>query len=316
MIGSFLRRSVALSLLWSLAIALPSAAQTTAARPVRIGGTPAESYLQASLAQELGLFQKAGVNAEVQVQANGPTVAAALAGGTIDVGLGSTITIANAVQRGLPFTIIAPGVMEHSKAPVGLMCVGKSSSIRSAKDLEGKTIALAGLRQAGDLATRAWLAKGGLDPAKVQLVEVPFADMGAGLERGTFAAANISEPMLLLAIRANGIRCIGDPYAVISPNTIVGVWYTTRDFAQQNPDIVRRIAQVALDAGRWANAHHEDSAAIISRLSKIDIETIRGETRPMFAEAINVDDLQPQLDLAFKFGFLTKPMQVSEILWR
>jgi NitT/TauT family transport system substrate-binding protein len=310
------RLGVVLSLLGAIALAAPAGSQTTAPRPVRVGGTPAESYLQASMAQELGLFQKAGLSVEVQNQANGPTVAAAVASGNLDVGLGSTITVANAAQRGLPFVIIAPSVMTHPKAPVGLMCVGKSSTVRGPKDLEGKTIALAGLRQAGDLSTRAWLAKGGVDVAKVQLVEVPFAEMGAGLERGTYAAANISEPMLSQAIKLNGIRCIGDPYATIGSTMTLGVWYTTREFAQKNPEVVRKIAQVALETGRWLNSHHDESAAIVSRLSKMDIETIRGEVRPMYAETLNPRDLQPQLDIAFKYGFLSSPMQVSDILFR
>jgi NitT/TauT family transport system substrate-binding protein len=298
------------------ALLLAITAQSPAPKAVRIGGTPAESYLGASYAQESGIFQKAGLVVDVQNQANGPTTATAVASGNLDVGIGSTITIASGVQRGIPFVIIAPAVMQSPKSPIGLMCVAKSSTIRGPKDLEGKTIALAGLKQAGDLGTRAWLVKGGADLNKIQFVETPFAAMGEGLERGTFAAANISEPALTVALRQNAVRCIADPFVAISSSFMVGVWYTTRDFAQKNPELVRKIAAAALEAGRWANAHHDETAAIVSRVTKVDVETVKGSNRPVFAEKMSVTDLQPELDAAFKFGFLTKPMTADELLWK
>ena len=68
-----------------------------------------------------------------------------------------------------------------------------------------------------------------------------------------------------------------------------------------------------LESARWANAHHDQTAAIVSKITKIDLETIRNETRPPFAEEIRVQDLQPQLDAAYKYGFLTRPVSAAEL---
>src|SRR5512132_2254001 len=77
----------------------PALAQATT---VRIATTAAESYAQPFFAQEAGLFAKAGVNVEIGLLATGAAVGTAVAGGAADVGVLSTITLGNAVVRGVP----------------------------------------------------------------------------------------------------------------------------------------------------------------------------------------------------------------------
>jgi len=66
---------------------------------------------------------------------------AGVAGGTIDIGLGNVIAIANARAQGLPFSVIAPSALYTAKAPATVVITGKTSSLNGPKDLEGKTIA-------------------------------------------------------------------------------------------------------------------------------------------------------------------------------
>ena len=63
------------------------------------------------------------------------------------------------------------------------------SSIRSAKELEGQTVAVGTLVSLTSVSLRMWLAQNGADPAKVQFIEMKFGEMPAALERGTVAAA-------------------------------------------------------------------------------------------------------------------------------
>jgi hypothetical protein len=71
---------------------------------------------------------------------------------------------------------------------------------------------------------------------------------------------------------------------------------------------------VLTDAAKWANTHHTESAAIVARINKLNVETIRSETRPVYAEEIRVSEIQPQLDAGYKYGFLTRPVTASELL--
>jgi NitT/TauT family transport system substrate-binding protein len=294
----------------------PLSALAQTAPLVRIATSPAESYAQAFFAQDTGLFQKAGLNVEVQLLSTGSAVSAGVAGGAVDVGVATTVNLANAIVRGIPFVLIAPAIITTAKVPGGLLCVAKSSPIRTAKDLEGKIIAVPALKQLADLAARVWLAKGGADVSRVQIVETAFSDMGPGIERGTYAAAIISEPALTNAMSRNNLRSLADPYQAIAPEYMVAGWFTTAQFAQKNPEIVRKVAAALTEAGRWANTHHTETAAIVARITKVDLETIRNGIRPIYGEEIRPAEIQPQLDAALKFGFLSRAVNASELIGR
>jgi len=298
------------------ATVMPRVAAAQSAPVVRFATSPAEGYLQPWFAQDAGIFAKDGINAEVSLLANGATVSAAVAGGAIDVGISTITNIANAITRGVPFVMIAPSVLTTTKVPSGLVCVAKTGSIRTAKDLEGKTVAVPALKQIVDLALRVWLTQGGADPDKVQVVESSFADMAPGIERGRFGAAVISEPSLTNAMKHADVRSIGDPYATLGPSYTIAGWITTTAFQQKYPESVRKVTAALLESARWANTHHDQTAVIVSRITKIDVDTIRNEVRPPFAEEIRPQDLQPQLDAAYKFGFLTRAVSAGELFGR
>jgi NitT/TauT family transport system substrate-binding protein len=290
---------------------LASLGQTT---PVRIASSPAESYSQAFYAQEAGIFQRAGLNVDVQLLGTGAAVSTAVAGGAVDVGVATTVNLANAIIRGIPFIVIAPAILTTAKVPGGLLCVSKTSPIRTAKDFEGKIIAVPALRQVADLAARAWLAKGGADVSKVQIVETAFSDMGPGIDRGTYAAAIISEPALTNALRNGNLRSLADPYQAIAPEYLVAVWFTTVQYAEKNPELIRKVAAALTEAGRWANTHHNETAAIVSRITKVDVETIRNGIRPIYGSDLRASEIQPQLDVALKFGFISRAVSVNELM--
>jgi NitT/TauT family transport system substrate-binding protein len=226
----------------------------------------------------------------------------------------STVTLGNAIVRGVPLIAIAPCALTTPKAPAGVLCVAKSSTYKTAKDFEGKTIAVPSLKQAADLAVRAWLVAGGADVTKIQIVEMPFVQMGEGIERGLVAAACISDPALTNQLKKTEIRRFADPFAAIAPTHMVAAWFTTQQYLQSNPDAVRKVAAALTDGGKWANAHQNESAAIVARVGKVDIDIIRSENRTVFAEQLRASDLQPQLDAAFKQGFLPRAVSASEFL--
>jgi len=43
---------------------------------------------------------------------------------------------------------------------------------------------------------------------------------------------------------------------------------------------------------------------------------IHSETRPIFGETMSAADLQPELDAAYKFGFLSRQVSAAELLLR
>lgn len=320
MIGRTMRisrsRLLAGSLAAGLASGLHRADAQTALASIRVGATPNDTYAQAYYAQDMGFFQKAGLAADVQTLNNGAAVSAAVAGAALDVGVSTPAQIANAVARGFPFVFLAAGALETPKVPVGLVAVAKNGPLRSAKDLEGKIVALNSLKTLTEAALDLWLSQNGADVAKVRVVEMVAAEMGSALERGTVAAAVLGEPSQSIALKTGNLRTLGDPFAAIAPQFLVSGWFSTTPFAQKNPELVRRFQTAIYEAGRWANDHHNESAAILGKYAKMDVEVIRGMGRCPYADQLRISDIQPHLDVAAKFGIIPRAMNAADLIAR
>src|SRR5258708_26293293 len=155
-----LSRSRVLGLLAAGATVLPSelSAQSTPTK-IRIGSFAADTYGGGFYALDLGLFDKAGLAVEVTPFANGAAMAAAAAGGSIDVGIGDATELANGVSRGLPFVLIAGGGMYSTTSPTTTLCVAKSSTVAKAADLEGQTVAVVSLVSLMSSGVKSWLTQ-------------------------------------------------------------------------------------------------------------------------------------------------------------
>jgi NitT/TauT family transport system substrate-binding protein len=159
-----------------------------------------------------------------------------------------------------------------------------------------------------------WLAQNGADVTKIRVVELTFAEMAPALERGTVAAAVITEPALSNALKIGNVRSLGDPYLAISQQFLLSGWFSTTTFVQKNPDLVRRFQNAIGEAGRWANQHHDESAVILAKYAKLEVSAIREMGRGVFTDQLRASDIQPELDVAAKFGIIPKPMSAADML--
>lgn len=307
-------RAAAGLVLATLLTAAGALAQTPVAVPLRVGANPVDTYAEVFYAQEMGFFAKAGLVVEISVIGNGAGISAAVASHALDIGVSGPLQIAQAVTRGVPFVLIAAGSLDTVKAPASLVVVAAASPLHDAKDLAGKTVAVNALRTSSEELFDAWLLANGGEPAKVRMIEMPFAQMGPALARGTVEAAVLAEPLRSAAIKAGTVRIFANPTSAIAPQYLLSGWFATSDFVARNPDVAKRFATAIYEAGAWANAHQDESAAILAKYSKLDVATIRGAARTVYADALRPADIAPQLDAALKFGLLVRPVAPAELL--
>jgi NitT/TauT family transport system substrate-binding protein len=306
----------AVLLLVAVVLALPTYGRTQTAPTLRVAATANDSYAEGYYAQELGFFKKAGLDVALQTFVNGAAVSTAVAAGAADIGISNPLQLAGAISRGAPFTLIAGGGMYSSKTPTTDLCVSVSSPLRTAKDLDGKTIAVSALKDITQAAVVVWLSQNGGDPSKVSFVEMPFAEMGPAVARGTVDAAVLVEPSLTLSKQNGLVRVFAHVFDVIAPQFLIGSWFTTTSFAQSHPAVVKQFQNVVYEAGRWANANHARSAAVLSKYSKINLSTVMAMTRVTYPLSLNPQIVQPQLDIAYKTHILEKPVSAADIIFR
>ena len=280
---------------------------------VRVGSVSADTYAGGYYALDLGLFERAGLGVEITPFANGAAMAAAAAGGSIDIGVGDATELANGISRGLPFVLIAGGGMYSTTAPTTTLCTAKSSTIAHASDLEGQTVAVVSLVSLMSSAVKSWLTQNGADIAKIHFVELPFPQMPGAITRGAVAAAALSEPVMSDALAADA-KVFSKPYDAIGKQFNISDWFTNRDWLAQNGDAAKRFVGAIYDAARWANTHHDESAAILAKYSKVDVERIKRMNRSSYATSLQAGMVQPVLDTSFKYKALATATTATSMI--
>src|SRR5579875_2722426 len=290
----------------------PLVARAQTSGPLRIGSTPNDSYAEPFYAQDMGFFQRAGLNVAVEAFPNGAGVTTALAGNAIDVGITNPISLANAVEHGLPFQFFAVAAM-YNREELAL-CVAAESPIKSARDLNGKTIATTAVKDSNSLHIVAWIDRNGGDSATIQLVEMPFSAMAAAVRRGTVAAAPIAEPALSAAKKAGGLRVLGHPMDVYGKRFMVGGWFGRADFLSANAASIRRLTAAIYATADWANRHPDESAAIRAKYAKLDPAVVKTMNRAPYGTSLAPEMLQPYLDLGYKYRYLERRFSATELI--
>jgi NitT/TauT family transport system substrate-binding protein len=272
-----------------------------------------DSYAQPYYALDKGYFERAGLNVQITSLTNAGTIAQAVAGGAVDAGFADAVLVANAVNRGIPWAFIAGGGLYVTDAPTTVLVVGKNSPVRQPRDLEGGSIAVAGLALTAALAAKAWIDANNLDATKIKLYELPPPAMAAALDRGDVTGAFLGEPYLSQA--KDQVKVLANAFDAISKTFLINGCFTTRVWVGRNSDTAKRLARAIDDAGRWANGHHDESSVILSKYSTVPVAAIRTTTRVRYGP-LEPRYVQPLLDAAFKYKLLTQPTHAADIIAR
>jgi len=291
----------------------PAGAQTAPAT-VRIGTMSIDPFGETYFGVDQGIYHNNGIDAQLSTLPNGSTIVQSVLGGDLDVGLANIVTVAAAVAKGIPLLMIAPAALYSAKHSYSRLCVAKNSPFKTAKDLDGGTMAVSSLNDFNQLGVAAWLEYNGVPPARVHFIELKFPEMGPALQRGTVQAATIAEPALSSAIHLNEARAFADVYEVIAPEFANIVWFTSKSWLQKNPDTAKRLVSGIYATARWANDHQPQSADILAKVSKMDPAVVAAMTRAYFATSGSPKYVQAPLDFALRYGLISRPVTTAEFI--
>jgi ABC-type nitrate/sulfonate/bicarbonate transport system substrate-binding protein len=304
-------RSAALTLLGVGTTLVPQVVRAQAAVVRLASVATGDSYALPFFAQDAGFFSRAGLTVEVQQIPQPGSIVAAVAGGSIDVGFVDPPLLANAVNRGLPMVYFSGGGMYSADLPTTVVCVAPNGPIRTVRDLYGGTIAIVVLASIGAAAIRSWLEQQHADLTQIKLVELPFPTMVGALAKGDVGAAFIGEPYLSQA--KNEVRRFANAFDAIAPRFLINACFTSRGWLARNGELATRLSAALSDAARWANGHHDETAAVLSANAKVALDVVRSMNRVRFGD-LDVRLVQPVLDTAYKFKLLERPVNAADIV--
>ncbi|HEV8022143.1 MAG TPA: ABC transporter substrate-binding protein [Candidatus Lustribacter sp.] len=291
-------------------------AQTTT---VNIAGVFSDLFAQPFYAKDAGAFAKAGFDVVTNSLNNAGAVAAAIGGGALELGTGDLVSGVNAINAGVPIVLIAGGGLYNEKTDSGstILATASGSSIKTPKDLVGKTIGVPTLVGLTTACLRAWLPAHGVAETDVKLVEIPQSAALPALQKSTLDAGLLSEPFVTFG--KGTVRAIGSPFDIaadLSPTKVfcVSVWYANKTWFQADSARAKKIVQAIYDTARWANSHRDDTFGILVRDGKLDADQARGMQRTTYATSLSVDMIAPVITIGTQNKMFAKAVDVSTLI--
>jgi NitT/TauT family transport system substrate-binding protein len=297
----------------ALALA-PRPLRAQALTKVRLAGVFTDDLTPVFWALRTGMYQKAGIDLEMVAANSGTAATTAVVSGTYELGKGSNIAALAAHLRGLPITIVANGVMWDAASPVSVQVVATDSPYQAPKDLNGKIGAATGLNDIVVLVICQWIDRNGGDSKSMKWVEIPQSALAAALEAHRIDICMLNEPYYTAAAMTGKVRRLNPGYtlSVIADHYPVAIYFSHRDFAAKNPQLVRNFARVTYESAAYTNAHHDETAQMMSEVTKLPVETIRKMSRPPSATSGEPALIQPVIDIAAKYGYIPRAFPAKE----
>src|SRR5215467_4066370 len=267
------------------------------------------------VAMEKGFFKTEGLELETVPMAGGAVIVQGVTSGDLQIGWTNVISLYQAHVEGFDFKLIAGGATNvKGKGESHAIQVLKTSPIKSAKDLEGKTVAVNTLNNIVHLMAMAWVDKNGASSGKVKFVEIPFPNMEAALAAGKVDAISIHEPFATAALEKGTARVLTHPWGEVLPKFLIASWFASEKWIQKN----RETAQAFVRAvNRGIDAIHADPEG--SRNSMIKWAGLSPDLAgkiglPLFEKNISEKDLQATIDLTQKYKLISRAIKAQEVI--
>jgi NitT/TauT family transport system substrate-binding protein len=290
----------------------PSSGGPTAIRVQEMAGMPSAFV---GFGVEQGIFDKHGLDVELEATQGGAATLPALLNGDVQIGGSNVVSLLIAESQGLPIQAIAPGTSARGEGQddFGALLAAPGSGVTEAKELEGGTVAVNTLDNIAEVVVKAALDKEGADPARVKLIEVPFPDMGAAMERGDVDAAFSIEPFVSMSVDA-GAKVVDYSYVTTEPNMQVGAYAVSRDFAAENADTVDAFKAAVAETAERVASDEQAFRTYLSEEAEVDPKLARSMVLPEWHEELAVDSLENTADLMLRYGLVEEPVDAQGLV--
>ena len=267
------------------------------------------------VAMEKGFFKAEGLEIETLPLAGGAPIINGVVSGDLQFGWTNVISLYQARTEGFDFKLVAGGATNvKAKNESHAIQVAKASPIKTAKDLEGKTVAVNTLNNIVHLMAMAWIDKNGGSSTKVKFVEVPFPQMEATLSAGKVDAISVHEPFATAALEKGGARVLAQPWGEVLPKFLIASWFASEKWLAKNKEtgqaFVRAIGR-GIDA---IQADPEGSRAAMIKWAGLNPELAGKIGLPVFEKGVSEKDLQATIDLTLKYKLIPKAFKAREVI--
>ena len=302
---------------FAVASFMASPGYTKDLQPFKVAYLPIIDLLQFYVALEKGFFEKEGLKVEGQKATGGAVIQTLVESGSVDLGWTAIVPFSQAYVKGFEFVFIAPGAfMDRTNRRFCSVVVKNDSPYKSIKDLAGKKIAVNGINSINHLSILTIADFYGVDSKGLKFLEVPFPNQPVALKEGAVDATSMLEPFITISEGEGITREIFNgfyPPEVIERYMVAG-WFAKKSALEKNKDKIGRFLKAINKATDFINKNPDQLPDIISKNTKLDVNVVRKVTLPKYFTKLSLKDVQPQIDLCVKYGFIQKGFNAKEII--
>ncbi|MUG95871.1 aliphatic sulfonate ABC transporter substrate-binding protein [Scytonema sp. UIC 10036] len=256
-----------------------------------------------------------GVKVEWAQFAQGPQLMEAMNVGKVDLGsVGETPPIfAQAAGAEIVYVV---GRRRTEKTGRGsVIAVPPDSPIKTLKNIKGQKVVFQKASASHYFILRA-LEDVGLKYSDIQVLSIPNVEARATFLEGKIPVWVTGDPHLAIAERMGKVRVLRTSQGLDSPG---GYYIAGKQFAIDNPELLRIVIEEIDKIERWAEAHPKETAKLIAPEQKLppDVIDLVISRRTYGLRAISPDLVKEQqrvADYFYRNGLLPKPLNIQEAL--
>jgi len=248
----------------------PSASPAAALETTKltlVGVRDAQISSQQIIADKLGYFKEEGLDVTSQLIESGPDIGPMVSGGSAPVSIQTNFMDIILKSNGIGVKIVAPlAQIAGTQAVVG----AKDLELKSAKDLEGKTI---GIPSGADvkIAIDNMAKELGVDASKIKYVNLAPSDAVVALGKGDIDAMAAWEPFITKGIQAGGKFLFSgtkadlpDKQGDVNWMSVHTTMQVTDKYLEENPNTIKAVLRALKKATDYINGNREEAIKILA----------------------------------------------------
>ena len=279
-----------------------------------VGYTPANAFMPAFVAKDKGFFAKRGLDVTLQTVPQGSTIAAAMAGGTMQVGTLTAPVYLLSVEGGIDTQIVAASTYQVKSNPTISVMAREGSNIRNAAQMKGKRMGVPGLNGVNHVVAMKWLENNGVPRNQVTYVETGFAQMGDLLKGSQVDLVVPVEPFITRLEQTK----VGYQVAVptITDSYLESFYIMMRDFVQKNPKAARDFREALREAVAYIKSNEAEARQTQVTYLKLPEAAAASIKLPTFAVDVKREDVDFWVKLLKNFGVTKGTATAQQVVFQ
>lgn len=226
------------------------------------------------LADQLGYFEGTSTKPKYVGKVAAPQIIPLVGTGDIDFGSRMVPLVISAIASGADIKVVSAGGKTLQEAPHMKYFARNDGSVKTAKDLEGKTIGFNSFGACAEFVSKKWFREQNVDVSKVKFLVVPDDKQEQTLEQGGIDLAIIHAPFSGRAEHNDKLVKLWSDYDLDGGLGGMAPYSVNGKFAREHPQAVKDFVTAIAKTANWVNDNPEEAREIIAKRLNMDVKYI------------------------------------------